>query len=126
MMRSDSGSAFIEALVATAIVASVMAAMFGAIDQAGVRRHQIESRRTALLIARSELAAVGDEIPVTPGQIDGAQGDFLWRVRIEPGQPSGPAGSLAGAPALVRVSVRAAAGGDDLVVLKTLRLAPAP
>jgi hypothetical protein len=126
MRRGDSGSAFIEALVATAIVASVMAAMFMAIDQAGARGRAVEGRRAALLIARSRLASVGPEIPVTPGQVEGASGNFLWRVRIEPDQQDALASSLAGAPSRVTVSVRRADGGGDLVVLKTLRLGAAP
>ena len=123
MMGDDRGSAFIEALVSTAIVAGVLATLFAAIDQAGARRRDIDARRTALLIARSEMAAVGGEIALTPGQVEGVQGDFRWRVRIDPDQAASLTTSLAGAPALVSVSVRPARGGEDLVTLRTLRLA---
>ena len=124
MSRNDHGSVFVEALVATAIVAAVLGLMFNAIEAAGARRHAIEIRRTALMIARSELAAVGTEIPVNPGEIEGVEGDFTWRVRIEPGRGAGLGQSLAGTPALVTVSVRTSSGGADLVALKSLRLAP--
>ena len=124
-MSDEKGSVFLEALVATAIVAAVLATLFTTLSQADSRRREIDARRTALMIARSELAAVGAEIPLRPGQVAGVEGDFAWRVTIEPGHADALDGDLA-PPSTVTVAVRAADGGADLATLTTLRVAPAP
>ncbi|HVU19811.1 MAG TPA: hypothetical protein VHE09_03705 [Rhizomicrobium sp.] len=84
MMRRDSGSALVEAMVGAAIVAGTLAAMFGAIRESAAHNHMIEQRRVALMIAQSELAAVGVTIPAAPGVTEGTQGDYYWRIDIEP------------------------------------------
>jgi hypothetical protein len=126
MSGAERGSVFVEALTATAIVAAVTAAMLTTVGQAGARRQAVETRRAALMVARSQLAAVGAAVPVRPGQLEGADGDFVWRVTVEPWPGDNAGESLAGSLELVSVAVRPAAGGEDLAVLETLRLAPAP
>jgi type II secretory pathway pseudopilin PulG len=126
MRGGEAGSALVEALVATAIVAGVLGAMFESLSAADARRSAIDQRRTALMIARSRLAAIGSEIPVVPGEIDGVEGDFSWRVHVEPTQSDTVAVSRVGAPDLVTVAVRPSRGGNDLVTLKSLRLAAQP
>ena len=126
MSGRDVGSALVEALVAAAIVAAVLGVTMETASSAAARRGGLEQRRTALMVARSELAAVGAEIPVMPGEMDGVEGDFSWRVRIDPAQADGTVISRAGSADLVTVSVRSARGGPDLAVLKSLRLAVAP
>jgi|HubBroStandDraft_1064217.scaffolds.fasta_scaffold455284_2 hypothetical protein len=123
MTSRDSGTVFIEALVSTAVVAAVLAALFAALQSAALHHRQIAERRDALLVAQSELAAVGTAIPVTPGALEGVDGDMRWRVRIDPPIESPLAFSRAGAPSEVTVSVGLASGDTDLVVLRTLRLA---
>jgi hypothetical protein len=124
-MSGERGSVLLEALVSTAIVAAVMATMLTAVSQADERRREIALRRAALMVARSELAAVGHEIPLRPGQLEGIDGDLAWRVAIEPGQANALNGALA-PPATVTVSVRAVSGGGDLATLRTLRVAAEP
>ena len=126
MSRRDEGSVFVEALVACAVVAAVLAGMFEVIEASARRRLALEERREALMIARSELAALGDEIPVAPGVVDGVEDDYRWRVRVEAPLAQSLAISHAGSLYPVSVSVAPARGGADLVVLKTLRLAAAP
>jgi len=123
MRDSENGSVLLEALVSTAIVAAVLAAMFSAIAQWDQQRRQIDARRMALMIARSELAAVGSALPLTPGRAQGVEGAFVWTIAIEPGQDNALDSSLAGAVSTVTVSVRGAAGGPDLAVIRTQRLA---
>ena len=126
MKRGERGSALVEALVATAIVAGVLGVTFETLGAADQRHKQVDQRRVALMIARSRLAMVGTEIPAAAGEIDGVEGDFSWRVRVEPTQSDTVAVSRVGPPALVSVAVRPSRGGNDLVVLKTLRLAAQP
>ena len=121
--RRDGGDVFVEALVATAIVAMILAATFRVITDGAARERMIEGRRLALLVAKSELAAVGAEIPLTPGESAGFAGDQVWRVDISPYDAGGAANS-AGALMRVQVAVRRRAGGADLMVLDSLRLAP--
>ena len=119
--RRDSGAVFVEALVAAAIVAMILAATLRVISDGAARERMTESRRMALLVAKSELAAVGSEIPIEPGESAGFAGNLVWRADISPYDAAGGANS-AGELMRVRISVRPRAGGPDLVVLDSLRL----
>jgi hypothetical protein len=119
MTGDDRGSALMEALVSAAIVAGVLAAAFQVAAEASRRREAIEERRTALLIAQSQLATVGAAIPSLPGDTSGADGGYSWRLHAEPSRAEGQA-----APLLqVTVAVRRTGGTADLAVLRTLRVA---
>jgi general secretion pathway protein I len=120
--RCDQGSAFIEALVACVVVAGVLAALFDVIQASAERRSGLQARREALMIARSELAAVGEEVPIAPGQLEGVEGDDRWRIQVDQPLAQALAISRAGPLYPVRVSVAAARGGPELAVLKTLRI----
>lgn len=102
--RSENGFALVEAMIGAAIVAVTLAAMYGAITESAARNRMAEARRTALMIAQSELAAVGPIIPAVPGITEGTSGDFYWRIDIEP-YAAGPPPSVAGRLCLVTVSV---------------------
>ena len=119
--RRDSGSVFIEALVATAIVAMILAATFRVVADGAARERRIDARRVALLVAQSELASVGADIPLAPGESAGLAGDLVWRVNVSAYDGAGGAND-AGALMKVHVSVRRRAGGGDLVALDSLRL----
>ena len=82
--RGEVGQALVDAMIGSAIVAMTLAAMFGAIYDSAARNRMAEQRRTAMLIAQSELASVGPLIPAAPGVTEGTEGDFYWRVDIEP------------------------------------------
>lgn len=119
--RRDGGGVFIEALVATAIVAMILAATFRVIADGAARERRIDARRVALLVAQSELAAVGADIPLIPGESSGLAGGFVWRVNVSSYDGAGAAND-AGGLMKVHVSVRPRAGGADLVALDSLRL----
>ena len=117
-MKRTRGYIFLEVLVASAILALIVGAMLTAVvgSVRGVRA--TADARLALLIARSQLAAVGATTPLTPGGSSGIDAGLVWRVDIEP-YPA-----TAG-PALRRVVVRVAApDGRELARLATLRRAP--
>lgn len=120
MTGGDEGSVFIEALVATAIVAMILTATFQIVGDSAARRRTLEARREALLTAQSELAAVGSEIPLSPGAVEGSDGERTWRVDMQPCGGGGSAGRLY----CVEVSVRPPQGGPSLVSLSSRRLAP--
>jgi Tfp pilus assembly protein PilV len=124
MMRRNrqAGSVVIEAMVAVAIIAVMLTATYQALGQSTVRARAAEASRMAALIASSRLALVGADIPLEPGEASGAEGDFVWRVRIV---PAPGAASDSGRLMSVTASVRSRHGGPDRAVLKSLRLAPA-
>jgi hypothetical protein len=120
MRDADRGSIFIETLVAAAIVAMAMAVMLQSVVQGAASERRIETRRLALLVANSRLAAVGDLIALQRGEAAGSDGPFLWRVDIEPYQSdlSDHAGRL------YLVSVRVGTDTNpSLVSLRSLRAA---
>jgi len=98
--------------------------VFQVIGDSAARDRAVTARRMALLIAQSELDAVGAAIPVAPGQSSGVAGDLVWRVEIAPYEEGGDA-DQAGALYRVVVGVRPRAGGPDLVTLRSLRLGAA-
>jgi type II secretory pathway pseudopilin PulG len=111
MRRDDAGFALVEAMIGAAIVAISLAAMYAAIYESASRNRMAEQRRTAMMIAQSELAAVGSIIPAAPGTTEGMEGDYYWRVDIQPfgadtqqsgfGTPPNPVGILC----IVKVTV---------------------
>jgi len=80
----ESGSVLIEAMVGAAIISMTLLAMYESIVTAAAHNRMAENRRTAMMIAQSELAAVGSIIPAAPGTTEGTEGDFYWRVDISP------------------------------------------
>lgn len=122
-MSKDSGSVFIEAMIAAAIVAMSLAAMYHSIEQSARYSRMIDEKRTALLIAQSHLASVGSAVPIVQGMTGGLDGPYAWSINIA---PQGSDASDAGQLWQVTVAVREAnGGGGDLAVLQTLELAPA-
>jgi hypothetical protein len=120
MRRRDSGSALVEALIGSAIVALTLATMYRAITDSAARNRMAEEKRFANLIAQSELATVGPIVPVAPGVTTGVESGLPWRIQIEP-LASPPPASTTGQLWRVTVSVRNSRG-RQLVSLSTLAL----
>jgi general secretion pathway protein I len=123
MSKRDDGSVFIEAMVAAAIVALSLAAMYRTVEQSAQYNRMIDAKRTAFLIAQSHLASVGSAVPIAEGVTGGMDGDYAWSVRIAPDGNNNA--SDAGQLWQVTVAVRATSGGNDLAVLQSFALAPA-
>jgi hypothetical protein len=84
MTRRDAGSALVEALIGSAIVALTLGTMYHAIVDSAARNRMAEEKRFGNLIAQSELASVGSVVPVEPGVTTGIELGFPWRIQIEP------------------------------------------
>jgi general secretion pathway protein I len=122
-MRNDSGSVFIESMVAAAIVALALGAMYRVIEDGAMRNRMVNEKQTALLIAQSELAAVGSAIPLAQGMTGGTEGPYAWRIDIA---PSGLAGAASSSGELwqVTVSVRSLDSDNAIVTLDSLAVGP--
>lgn len=120
MTRRESGSALVEALIGSAIVALTLGTMYRAVTDSAARNRMAEEKRFAGLIAQSELATVGPIVPVEPGVTTGVELGFPWRIQIEPLSTNVPA-NTAGQIWHVTVSVRNPKGAQ-LVSLSTLAL----
>lgn len=82
--RGERGSVLVEAMVGAAIIAITLASMYNAIIESASHNRMAEERRYALMVAQSQLAMIGPIIPAVPGVTEGTEGDFNWRVTIEP------------------------------------------
>ena len=119
--KGERGSALIEALVGVAIVSLTLAGMYRAIADSAARNHMAEDKRTASLIAQSELASVGSIVPLAPGTTTGITAGYRWEIDVQPlalKMPQSDAGPLWD----VLVSVRSARG-TPLAALHTAEAA---
>ena len=113
----ERGSAVIEALVASLIVAATVGASFASIRDGSARTRGLDQRLRAMLVAQSQLATVGSVVPLEPGTTHGVDGGFAWVVEV------GRSDGLAASPlTTIRVEVAATPGGPPLATLSTLRL----
>jgi hypothetical protein len=95
--------------------------MYQAIGDGAMRNRKLHEKQMALLVAQSEMAAIGSEIPVASGTTSGTSGNYAWRVDIEPFNAETDA-SQTGDLWVVTVAVGSAEGGTDLVRLQSLAL----
>jgi hypothetical protein len=121
-VRRDDGSVLVEALVSTAVAALVLMAAYQVVEGSAERHALVETRRYALMVARSELAQAGTAIPLTRGGGEGREDGLFWRLDA---QPCGPARSTTGVLYCVTVSVRKSVDTPPVVTLASRRLAPA-
>jgi len=109
-------------MVAVAVIAMMLAVTYRAVGESVLRARAAEASRTAAMIAQSRIAMVGAEIPLTSSDTTGVDGDFSWRVEIEPApEDASTMGHLLAVTAIVRDR-----NNIDRAILRTLRLSPAP
>ena len=123
--RSASGFTLLEILVALVIFA-LLFGVLAQIFQTGLRQSTVaEAASAATLLARSQLARVGVEVPLAAGETLGETEDGLrWRTVIEVAEA--PSAEQTLVPYLVAVSVAWGAGPGEQVTLTTLRLGTLP
>jgi type II secretory pathway pseudopilin PulG len=118
--NNESGFALAETLVATAIIAAMLGVTFQSIEAGARQTRQIEDRRKAMLVAQSQLTAVGSAQSSSLGETSGLTSGIRWRLSVQPYRADEPSGAR-----LEAVSVTAGLASDkrDLVILKTIRVA---
>lgn len=116
----DRGFALAETLVAAAIIAGMLGVTFQTIENGARQARLIEDRRQAMLVAQSQLTAVGSAQSTSFGETSGLTSGIRWRLMVQPFRADEPSGAR-----LEQVSVAAGLAGDkrDLVVLRTIRVA---
>ncbi len=116
-MRSagESGSVLVEALVAVLIVAAMAGLWFETLGQGARQQRNLADRRTAMLVAQSQMATVGVITAIVPGETTGSDAGMDWRVTVQR-FPDGGEG-------IDKVTVSAGRpGAGDLATLQSLRL----
>lgn len=125
-MATERGFTLVEVLVALAIAAAALVAMRADVAMLGAARSAATTEE-ALARARSVLATVGTEQPVSPGVRQGdAGGGYLWRLEISP-VPDLPVAGAASGRATILYDVAVAVGWSDAgrsreLVLRTRRV----
>jgi hypothetical protein len=118
---ADAGSVLVEAMVAVAVIAMMLAVTYRATGDSVLRARAAEASRAAILVAQSRIASVGAEIALTPGETTGVDGAYAWRVEVAPAAEDASAtGRLMSVAAEVRDR-----NGALRARLRTLRLASA-
>jgi type II secretory pathway pseudopilin PulG len=107
----ETGAVLIEALVAVLIIAGLAGVWFQTVNDNARTQVGLAERRTAMLVAQSQLATVGVLGAVTPGERVGSDAGMNYTIRV-----------AAAADGLNRVTVTVARpGGGPLAVLETLK-----
>jgi type II secretory pathway pseudopilin PulG len=115
----EKGFALAETLVATAIIAAMLGVTFQSIESGARQTRMIEDRRQAMLIAQSQLTAVGSAQSTSLGETSGITSGIRWRLSVQPYRANQQSGAK-----LELVSLTAGLEREkrDLVILKTIRV----
>ena len=124
--KRQRGFTLIEIIVALAILSISLAALFQAFS-GGLRATGVTGRQaSAVMLARSLLDRVGQDIPLAAGEQAGVSEDGLrWRIAIAPSALIAPERRADSPVVPLDVEVTVAADGAQPITLATLRLAPA-
>lgn len=124
--RRAAGFTLIEILVAFAILAVSLVALFHAFSDGLAATGRVEKLSTAVLLARSTLERVGTEIPLVEGsRVGDFPGGGHWIVEVGRSSLAGEAPLSVATVTPYEVRVRVALPGSKPVELTTLRLGPA-
>jgi general secretion pathway protein I len=90
-MRSERGFALLEVLIAFAIAALALGLLYQAASSGGSAVRQAGLYEEAVSRAKSHMAALGRDTPVTEGEREGEDGGpFYWRISISPSAATQP------------------------------------
>jgi type II secretory pathway pseudopilin PulG len=119
-ISGQGGFALVETLIATAIIAGMLAAVFQVIQTGAQQSRSVEQRRLAILTAQSQLAAVGASENNRLGESRGVSNEISWRISITP-----RGRSRTSTARLEDVTVTTGIAGEEraLFVLRTIRVA---
>jgi prepilin-type N-terminal cleavage/methylation domain-containing protein len=129
------GFTLIEVVVALLIFGLAFAVVARIIQTGVLQSGRAEAMTRATLLARSQLARIGVDVPVAEGELDGDAGEgFHWQIVIRPAVLEGGRGDQTNGsdqqpkilPYQVEVTVAWGTGGPaEAVTLTSLRLAAA-
>ncbi len=117
----EEGFTLLEALVALAILASALTAVFSVVSNSHVSQTKADIRWRMALFADALVQNVGLEADLNPGRWQGSRDGFSWNLDVAPytaGSGKGRSTQLHE----VRVKVSSQALGGESVTLVTLRL----
>ena len=112
-------------VLAALLVFGLLFGILAQIMRTGLRQSaSAETTVIASLLARSQLARVGVELPLEPGQIEGEAGGMRWRTAIRLAEPLAEEMDIG----TYRIDVTVAWGAGDAqqLTLATLTLGPPP
>jgi general secretion pathway protein I len=125
------GFTLVEVVVALLIFGLTFAVLARIVQTGALQSARAESMTMATLLARSQLARIGIDVPVAAGQLEGdAGGGFRWRILMRPaeleGDRDGPATDREVLPHQVEVTIAWGEGArEQALTLTSLRLATA-
>lgn len=114
---NERGSIFIETLIASAILALILGAVFQILQDSARRAARVAGQREAMAIAQSRLAEYPLNQSAAAMTRNGVEGRYRWRVEVRDGDPDVPAG-------LARVVVTVARAGDRMALTRIATLRP--
>lgn len=115
--KDTAGYVLVEAMIGVLIVGAMTGLLFETVGGRTRMVHQIEQRRTAIMVARSQMAAA---MTATNPAGEGDWGDLHWTVSVEP-RDSGSRGSGLVLEDVAVTVAESAAPSRPLVVLRSLR-----
>ncbi len=118
--RKTNGFSLVETLVATAIIAGGLGATYQIVGAAARQTRTVEDRRLAILVAQSQLAAVGAAQSNSFGETRGVTDGIRWRITIKPWRGGGVSAVKLDD---VRVTTGLDSDGRDLFTVNTIRVA---
>jgi prepilin-type N-terminal cleavage/methylation domain-containing protein len=118
------GFTLVETLVATAIVAAALGVTWQVVETGARQNRAVESRRIAILVAQSQMAAVGAAQNNSLGDTRGVTDGISWRIAIKP-YTAGPASAIKLEEVSVTTGLAKGLESDkrDLFTLQTIRVA---
>jgi general secretion pathway protein I len=118
------GFTLIEILVAFAILAFALVALYRIFGGGLATTARLEQRTAALLLARSMLERVGTDVPLVAGEQSGTTADGMaWTLDIRPAGLIAPAEQQTAPVLPFEVAVTVSHAGMSPITLTTLRLA---
>jgi type II secretion system protein I len=121
---SETGFSMVETLVAIAIVSGALGMTMQVITTSARQTKAVEDRRLAMLVAQSQLAAVGAAQNSRFGETQGLSNGVRWRITVKP-YPSGVNSPVRLEEVTVTTAIdeKGVASKRDLFTLRTLRVA---
>jgi general secretion pathway protein I len=118
------GFTLLEVLVAL-LVFGLMFGILAQIIRTGLRQTAAaEETAFASLLARSQLARVGVELPLEPGEVEGEVDGMRWRTAIRLAEP--PSQETAIGSYRIDVTIAWGEGDNQQLTITTLKLGPPP